>query len=448
MITATRHSLEPPSINRRLGATENIYWLLDQLYCLNFVVFAELDGPLELDRLNQALTAVQVEHPLLRARIVALGGVQWFNPLRVDDERPLTAEVRRLRNWRVQIAAQLDAPFERDAAPLARFLWFRGAGRSSVVAMVFHHAIADGKSGANLLLSVLRRAALSDTPITHRRANASSQDLDIARQKPPLLGSLQTLKFWLGKGKDALKFAKQLPGYDMEPRRERTIKVIPLVLPEATCAALSMACRRHGTSVHGALGAAQLLALNDQFKSAQARTLALNSLADLRPALSGGLSADDLGLYIATLTTVHLLDAKPDFWALAREIREQLRHVLDSGDGNLIHGIYQRTALAPDGTLAAAVQKLVALAPASSMLTNIGRVDTLALGESLRVRSLAFVVSPPPQHPICVTATSYDGRMFLNLLYDQCKLSARQAKDLADGLIAHIKAAASPARFD
>jgi len=61
---------------------------------------------------------------------------------------------------------------------------------------------------------------------------------------------------------------------------------------------------------------------------------------------------------------------------------------------------------------------------------------------------LAFVVSPPPQHPICVTATSYDGRMFLNLLYDQCKLSARQAKELAGGLIAHIEAAASPARIE
>ena len=36
----------PIVLNRRLGRTEHIYWLLDQLYCLNFLAVAELEGSL------------------------------------------------------------------------------------------------------------------------------------------------------------------------------------------------------------------------------------------------------------------------------------------------------------------------------------------------------------------------------------------------------------------
>ena len=45
-------SHRPPALtlagmNRPLGPTEAIYYLLDQLYCLNFVVFAEVSGSLD-----------------------------------------------------------------------------------------------------------------------------------------------------------------------------------------------------------------------------------------------------------------------------------------------------------------------------------------------------------------------------------------------------------------
>ena len=42
----------PPGLNRPLGPTEAIYCLLDQLYCLNFVVFAEVNGNLDAPGLS------------------------------------------------------------------------------------------------------------------------------------------------------------------------------------------------------------------------------------------------------------------------------------------------------------------------------------------------------------------------------------------------------------
>ena len=439
-------ALEPPArppagINRPLGPTEAIYYLLDQLYCLNFVVFAEISGELEPARLELALQAAQVEHPLLRAHLAVVKGRACFKPV-APDQAPLKAQVRPLRNWRAAVAAELDHPFDGEA-PLARFLWFRGRGKS-VAAMVFHHTIADGKSGASVLIEVVRRARGEDLPLNRRQPHPSAQALDLIQSKGVVEGSLKKLKYWFSQGQAALKFARQLPGYDMHLGAERDIKVIPMSLPMKTTQNLLASCRAHGTTVHGALGAAQLLALNPEFGPPQARPLGLTSLADLRGVLSGNLSASDLGLYIATITTVHNLAAEPDLWPLAADIRDQLQKVVTSGDANLVHSIYQEDSPLPvSRTRARLVQSAVALAPPSSMLTNIGKVETPDLRNGARIRSLAFLVSPPPQHPICVTAASYGDCLHLNLLYDRVKMDDEQAERIAIALTGFLEAAAS-----
>jgi NRPS condensation-like uncharacterized protein len=428
---------QPASIHRSLGPTENIYYLLDKLYCLNFVVFAELDGALNADALARALEAVQREHPLLRARVARVNGRQWFESVPLE-QHPLTLEVHPLRNWRGEIAVQMDMPFA-DAAPLARFLWFGGRGKKSVAAMVFHHSIADGKSGAAVLIEVLRRAGGEDLPLRCRSARPSAQDLDLIKLEGLIRGSLKTLAYWLNQGKSALKAARQLPGYDMSVRPERRITVIPFSMPQKTVRALLAACRANRTTVHGALGAAQLLAIHSEFESAEARNLALNSLADLRGVLSGELTEQDLGLYIATLTTVHGVGAEPDFWPLAADIRDQLKTILHSGDANLVHTIlHESSAFPPNEIGARLLQAMVSLAPSSSMLTNIGKIDPIALRNGARVRSVAFVVSPPAQHPVCVTAVSYAGSMYLNLVYDGLKVGEEQARRIVTSLIAFI----------
>jgi len=113
---------------------------------------------------------------------------------------------------------------------------------------------------------------------------------------------------------------------------------------------------------------------------------------------------------------------------------------MDSGDANAINGIYTEISLfSPDLAGARRVQKVVALAPPSSMLTNIGRIVEEPLDGTVKIRSLAFAVSPPAQHPVCVTAASYGGQMFLNLLYDECKLDAEIATRIADSMLVKLE---------
>lgn len=429
----------PFELARPLGRTEHIYWLLDQLYCLNFVVFSELQGSLDEEGLLQALAVVQQENPVLRARIVIdKSGQPCFASVAGKEHR---IELQRLplRNWRKKVEQQLGDPFADEEAPLARFLLFRGKTDKLVVAMVFHHSIADGKSGACVLLDVLRRADGLNSAPQLKAAQPSSQQLDLLHSGNKVKGKLKEFRFWLDTGKNVLKFAEQLPGYDMEPRPERRIKTLPFVLSKAANAALLTVCRERDTTIHGALGAALLLAINHEFRQGGSRYLALNSLADLRSVLAGDLNERDLGLYITTLTTLHRLEKDDNFWALARDIPEQLRAIMSTGDANLINGIYTESVLFKSGAGAAKrVQKIVALAPPSSMLTNIGRIGEQDL-ESVRIRSLGFAVSPPAQHPLCITAASYGGRMYLNVLYDQCKLDHAQVQRIAQNMVGKLE---------
>lgn len=426
-------------LNRRLGRTETIYWLLDQLYCLNFVVFAELEGALNDEDLKLALDIVQQENPALRAKIAIDGSRQLCFKSVPESERPLEFEAHPLRDWRRKIEAQLATPFATEQAPLARFLWFRGKGKKSVVAMVFHHSVADGKSGACVLLDVLRRSVGQDRVPTFKTAHPSSQQLDLIQDKGLIKGKLKELKFWLNTGKSLLKFPKQLPGYSMKAGDVRKVKTIPFSISAKASAALLAVCRDRGTTMHGALGAALLLAINDEFEAVASRNLGLNSLADMRPVLKGGLTELDLGLYITTLTTTHRLGEKPNFWALAGEIPDRLKAIMRSGDANLINNIYTEMPLfTPDQSGARKLQKIVALAPPSSMLTNIGKINEQPLSSSLSIRSLAFAVSPPAQNPVCVTAASYCGTMHLNLLYDQCMLKGDQARRIAKNMLSKL----------
>ena len=430
----------PAVMDRRLGATENIYTLLDKLYCLNFVSYAEISGTLPLEKINEALAVVQSEQPLLRSHIRLVDGRLWFKPASAS-AAPLQAETGPITNWRATLAAQYGRPFS-DKAPLARFLWLGGRGKRAVAAMVFHHAIADGKSGTNILLEVLRRAGGEALPLRFQAAHPAAQELDLIQHKGVLEGSLQRLKYWLAQGKSALKFAQQLPDYDPNVTDEQAIKVIPFSVPAKTAKRLLSNCRDKATTVHGAIGAAQVLAVNDEFNTSEARTLALNSLADLRGVLQGNLTEHDLGLYIATLTTVHQIDEPPDFWPLAQDIRSQLKGILNSGDGDLVHSIYRKNTLFPVSRRGAKmVQAVVALAPPASMLTNIGRVEALRLANGAKIDAVAFGVSPPAQNPFCVTATSYAGQINMNFLYDAHKIKALQARRIVAAMLARLNAA-------
>ncbi len=129
--------------------------------------------------------------------------------------------------------------------------------------MTYHHTIADGRSGATVLLDVLRRAAGVVGPAVHKPARPSSQDLDLLSHQPALLGALKKTKFWLaawqGRAAAGAAVARLRPEPDPRSRGSASCRLnwIGPRWPH-----LQRQARTNGTTIHGALGAAQLLAIN------------------------------------------------------------------------------------------------------------------------------------------------------------------------------------------
>jgi hypothetical protein len=65
-------------VDRPLDPAERFFWLADRVSCMNFVVFAELDGGVDASRLRAALDRAQQAHPLLRVRIAIEPGAPRF----------------------------------------------------------------------------------------------------------------------------------------------------------------------------------------------------------------------------------------------------------------------------------------------------------------------------------------------------------------------------------
>ena len=84
-------------IDRALDPAERFFWLSDRVSCMNFVVFAELDGVVDARALRAALDRAQRRHPLLRVRIATDGDTPRF-ATDAQARIPLEERGKRLRS--------------------------------------------------------------------------------------------------------------------------------------------------------------------------------------------------------------------------------------------------------------------------------------------------------------------------------------------------------------
>jgi amino acid adenylation domain-containing protein len=138
-----------------LSPSQRGAWMREQIHPGNlfYNVFRTLrfTGPLDVERLRQALQAIVDRHDILRATFTTRDGVpvQSFGPLALDlaveDLAPLAAAageeaiVRRIREV-------VRVPFDLAAGPLCRFTLFRTAGTEHRLVVALHHIVIDGVS--------------------------------------------------------------------------------------------------------------------------------------------------------------------------------------------------------------------------------------------------------------------------------------------------------------
>jgi len=432
----------PAALPRRLDPAEAFFWFLDHVSSMNFTVIAEGRGALDDDALRVALVRAQKEHVLLRAGIATNeeDRLIWVPA----PDSPMTYTVLNPGpDWQTPLAQAMVRPFSLGSAPLVRAVRLNGDDGRWVVALIFHHSAGDGRSGCRLLAEILVNAATPHRPSTphpgypplhafYPPAYAGATGAEAVQNfKTQRKGELQRY----GKFDDFPGFNRQASA--TQPRFQ-TLRVEPDQLNQ-----LADRCRAAGATIHGAISAAQLLALHRGFGDAEPRTLGLTTPADLRPHLREPLD-DASPLLCATLvTSVYRLEANGDFWALARAVSDDLKRQLQRGDGHLFFTLFPPPAefpATPDGI--AAFKKMMEIAPQVSMVSNVGRLPPLPGATPFQVEALSFALCPMFSHVLFTAVGTFNGRMTLHVNFDAARLPPERAIPIIADLEAILNRAA------
>jgi hypothetical protein len=433
------------TILRPLDPGEAFFFLTDRLSSMNFVVMAERAGALDPTRIAAALARLQADEGQLRLRIVwndvdglcfAQGDV---GPL------PLACEPCTEAAWMDRIAVELDQAFDTTAGPLLRCVHLATPDASrSLLALTFHHAIADGRSGTELLRRLLTLIAAGDDAVVPRpQAALPMYDLFPARFRwaEQEAAGEQLMDTVMADYKRCGRL-QSWPALDAKAVGRRP-RILRREVDEAAASRLLDRCRTEGTSLHGLLCAAQLIAQRHveiaSGRDAGERALFLSCPVDMRPHLEVPPAVDHPGLYVSILSSPFAVAGDSDPWLLARAAMAQTRTQLARGEAHLFFSMYglEQRPVATDRyePLAKAVQS----SWQNTMLSNVGRIAPVAADPA--VERISFALCPMPYQVVFNAASSYRGRVILNLGYDAARLPPENAVALADALIAVLLAA-------
>ena len=435
---------------RELGPIEHCMWHGDKVSRLNFTTIARVRGHITSEHLRLALDHLQQRHPLLEARLVAPS--PWSTPALVfdaprelsfdehdlDEQATLDLTEQRLRTW-----------IDPSEAPLMRVDWVRHTNEHSdneddlsTLLLTFHHIIGDGISGTLAVrdlteaLAKLVRGEQLEVPekLPVRESIERCVPKEVRRRGlwRRFFGHLRRIVGWIikhGKPVELRLDRKRVPIIERQicmARRQ--------LVPDET-RALVKAARENETTVHGALAAAILHATaEDRGKTSP---LLFASPVDVRERVEPKVG-DDIGMYVALGVTLHKVEPeRVDFWALARDARDQLfSQVEDGGVHSLlpIQGGFLALAarLLPAKWFGAFVE--TAQLPGVG-LTNIGRVVFDTDLSPLSIEHLSFGVSTGVLGKIGVTATTFDGTLTLNFMAMEPCITREHLNALADDVM-------------
>jgi NRPS condensation-like uncharacterized protein len=417
-------NLSNHSVSRHLDPAEAFFFMADRVSCMNFAIFAERSGHLDPELIRSSLGVIQDENPLLQVCI------RWtedhglrFEPM-ASTSIDLVCRTVDADNWQRWIEQELAHPFPPGSAPLMRCRYLEmSSPERSVLVLVFHHSIADGRSGVELLRRLIDCIATRTTA----RTGATVLPLRPLHQAfPPRfrwadqLGSAKQVKDALIA--DYRRHGRSTPmpwlSSDAPTRTPRFIRVA--FPPEVTQRLLELS-HRHQTTVHGALCAAQLVA---QYRSRMDRdpaTLFLSFPVDMRALVEPTQPITPIALYASLISAAFAVDTNTDFWVLAREVVGQTRRQMDRGEGHIFFHLYglDSTPVRPDRL--EPFTRLLLSTWQNTMVSNIGKVP--AIDSDPEVDAISFALCPMPYQTLFTSVSTYRGRLLLNIGYDAGKVS-------------------------
>ncbi len=424
---------------RPLDRAEAFFWFLDRCSSMNFAVVAEGRGRLEPQAVEAALARAQGVHPALAVAIEAgVEGGLAFVP-RPGTRARFTREAV-AGDWRAGLAARLAAPFALGEAPLFRAHWFDRGADAWAFAVVFHHSIGDGRSGFRLVASVVDDArgvrVLAGTrepepPLTSLFPAALRGEAGHARAQ----AWKETLR------REPLRPAT-LPGFAREAG-DACPGIIGLRFEAPVVQGLARAARASGASVHGLIGAAELLAARELFAAGEPPALMLTSPVDLRGQLVAPVGNATPGFHVTLLSSIATVDGHASLPALAKFLTDDLRRQVAEGCGHLFYQLVPAVeSLPPAPEAIAGFAAYMRRMPTALVLSNVGRVEAMPEALGVRVDAISFALCPMAHQPLFVAASTWGGELTLNVVHDAARLAPGTALSLAGAMERILRRAA------
>jgi hypothetical protein len=444
-------SIDEPSSGRPLVATERALFTFSRLSPINLVVLVRLEGPELGELLPQALAALQVRHPLLRARITGTASRPCFEisddaaapagvgaiPLKLgnaDDDLDPAADALTV------VEDEMNAPFDTGRGPLARVTSISG-GTGSDLVLTLHHAIADGTSTATLMHELLDWCGAR----VGRDASAvPAQQAPLPLPLPPPLTEVlphstrgagrqqQELRFALSQGREEIAYRRDTRGQRHPIPAQGRVVTRALALDADGTASLINSARRRRLTMTSVLSAAVLQQASVNLYGGHPTTMRAIVWVDLRPYLNPPVSNETLGCYASMLRFVIRVDPNGGFAALAATVQEHIERAARRGDripaalmSAPMAGIMHRLPLGRLGTTA------ISYAAVPPVNDNYGPIT---------VRDLrAFVSNTPTGAELAASSGVTSGALWCNLLYLDSELTPDTAAAAGTGLLATLQ---------
>lgn len=396
-------------------------WLHVREQEMCFATTARVEGSFSEAQLREALAKAARRHPLLAARVVIdeEGQPSFVAPDVL--ELPLRViEEGEERGWTQVVREELGRRFLWETG-LARFAWLRSAGFSDLIG-VYHHAIADGLSGAYLVRDILHYLGNPEAPV----------------ERLPVLPGVDELVPQAGESGPEVSFSETV-AHLPRPDQERDAPAGPpafwlrawALTPPQTSAVVARA-REEGTTVHGTLGAAFLLSFAEILGGSQVRTI--QSPVNLRGRLS-----QPVGEGLGNFTTLikASVDCAPgrDLWETARDVRAGLQRELEPERLFTIFNLMRAARSSPPGSRAFLenVDKAAAFfreLDYDLSLSNLGRLDFPSTYGLLRLESLYGPTFSAMEGDRIAGVTTFGGRMHFTFIFREPAMAAAAAEQI------------------
>jgi len=428
---------------RQLRGMELLYCLYDMCCPLNISMILGIEGRVSSVMVREALDSIQALHWQLRA---VIDPDKCFAVRLTDSYRKIPLKILPLDETEISqcLEQELEERFTIEDAPLARclFLWDRSNG--SRLILTLHHSLFDGFSARQLAFEVAALLGAPESGSTHTSNQVSTSIEDCAEAYFP-----EKCKGVLATGRGLRRIVAQGLRRTFQHRAGEVGAITEVdnagwrpgvlltELDEKCVSRVRNTARMLGTTVHGALCAAQLLSAGQSVGLRFPHALATSTAVDLRPYLLPEVR-ERIGALFSAVITEHRITSSSTLWPLAVEIksaiatalaREEHIRALPLVDAAL------RLLLMLNGRAKQScnwLMKLSELAVAPHlMVSNIGPVPQMADVPGVRVVAASFVVGGPPDWHFGSTATTFGGRLYWNFVYNKAAIESKLAEEIA-----------------